>query len=139
MRSRLDIWSGAMRLFLENPLTGVGLNHFNYRFPSNHPVEPGNIVYDAHSLYFQSASQMGLVGLIALALLIVGFVKAWRGLRGGDGLGRALRFSALGAFLVITVTGIFDTTLHHEHAIAFTMITGLMFGYFGGLHRGNGI
>ncbi len=139
MLSRLDIWSGAIRLFLENPLTGVGLNHFEFRFPSNHPVEPSNIVYDAHSLYFQTASQMGLIGLIALAFIVVGFIKAWRGFKGGDGFGRALRFSAMGAFLIITVTGIFDTTLHHEHAIAFTMIIGLMFGYFEGLQRGNGI
>jgi O-antigen ligase len=130
MISRLDIWKGAAGLFLDNPLTGVGLNHFNYRFPSNHPVEPDNIVYDAHSLYFQTASQMGLIGLVALMLIIVGFVKQWLHFKERDGFGKALRFGAMGAFLIIIITGVFDTTLHHEHAIAFTIITGLTYGYF---------
>ncbi|GAB4420747.1 MAG: hypothetical protein OHK0032_16540 [Thermodesulfovibrionales bacterium] len=130
MVSRLDIWGGAIRLFLENPLTGVGLNHFAYSFQINHPVEPGNTVYDAHSLYLQTASQMGLIGLLSLCVTIAGFMKAWMNFKDVTGFGGALKYSALGAFLVITLTGIFDTTLHHEHAIAFTTITGLMFGYF---------
>lgn len=136
MISRLDIWSGAIRLFLENPLTGVGLNHFEFRFPSDHPVEPNNTVYDAHSLYLQTASQMGLVGILSLIIIFWGFIKGWRGLQVSTGFNKASKYSSLGAFLVIAVTGIFDTTLHHEHAMAFTLISGLTFGYIKGQRNG---
>lgn len=129
MISRLDIWSEASSIFLENPLTGVGLNHFNFRFPPDHPIEPNNIVYDAHSLYFQTASQMGLFGILSLIIIFFGFIKGWRVLQGSAGFSKALRYSSLGAFLVIAITGLFDTTFHHEHAMAFSLISGLTFGY----------
>lgn len=127
--SRLDIWKGALDLFLENPLTGVGLNHFEFRFPPDHPVEPNNTVYDAHSLYFQTASQMGLTGLLSLTVIFYGFIKTLRGFQVLSGFDRSLKYSFLGAFLVIAISGIFDTTLHHEHAMVFTLISGLAFGH----------
>ncbi|MFN3395439.1 MAG: O-antigen ligase family protein [Thermodesulfovibrionales bacterium] len=128
MISRLDIWRGATSIFLENPLTGVGLNHFNFRFPPNHPIEPNNTVYDAHSLYFQTASQMGLFGILSLIIIFYGFIKGWSRLQGSTGFSKALKYSSLGAFLVIAITGLFDTTLHHEHAMAFSLISGLALG-----------
>jgi O-antigen ligase len=135
MISRFDIWRHAARLLMENPFFGIGLNNFSYTFPLNHVVEPGNTVYDAHSLYFQVASQMGFIGLLALSLIIVGFVKAWINFKPLTGFGKSLKFSAAGAFLIITATGLLDTTLHHEHAIAFTMMTGLMLGYSKGINN----
>ena len=129
MISRLDIWRGAIDLFLERPITGVGLNHFEFRFPPNHPVEPNNTVYDAHSLYFQTASQMGLIGLLSLTVIFYGLIKALRGFQILSGFDRSLKYSLLGAFLVIAIPGFFDTTLHHEHAMVFTLISGLAFGY----------
>lgn len=129
MISRLDIWRGATSIFLKNPLTGIGLNHFNFKFPPDHPVEPNNTVYDAHSLYFQIASQMGMFGMLSLIIIFVGFIKGWSRLQGSTGYSKALKFSSLGAFLVIAITGLFDTTFHHEHAMAFSLISGLAFGY----------
>lgn len=136
MISRLDIWSGAISLFLENPLTGIGLNHFEFRFPPDHPVEPNNTVYDAHSLYLQTASQMGLIGILSLTVIFWGFIREWSRLQVSTGLGKALRYSSIGAFMVIAITGLFDTTLHHEHAMAFTLISGLTFGHIKGQRNG---
>lgn len=127
--SRMDMWKHAIDYFIESPLVGIGLNHFNHTFPVNHPVEPNNTIYDAHSLYFQTASQMGIIGLLALSLIIIGFIGSWINLKAECGFGRAIKFSALGAFLITAIAGLFDTTLHHEQAIAFTMMTGLMLGY----------
>lgn len=137
MISRLDIWEGAIRLFKENLITGVGLNHFEFKFPQDHPVEPNNTVYDAHSLYLQVASQMGLIGLVSLAIMFAGFVKAFKSFEGLSGFGKALRYGSIGAFLVIAVTGVFDSTLHHEHAMAFSLISGFFFGY--NQRQGNGL
>lgn len=129
LTSRLGIWTHAIEYLKEHPLLGIGLNHFSHTFPLSYPVEPGNTVYDAHSLYFQVSSQMGIAGIVALGVLIVGFLHAWRTFKDTTGFGKSLKFGAMGAFLVITVTGLFDTTLHHGHAIAFSLITGLLFGY----------
>jgi O-antigen ligase len=127
--SRLDIWKHAIRSLIENPIIGIGLNHFSYTFPLTHSVEPGNTVYDAHNLYLQVASQMGSIGVLALTIIIVGFIYRWINFKPATGVGIALKYSAMGAFLIVTVTGLFDTTLHHEHAIAFTLMTGLLFSY----------
>lgn len=132
MLTRIDIWGHAFEYFINNPIAGIGLNNFVHTLPVDFPVDPGDTVYDAHSLYFQIASEMGTAGIIALGLVIAGFIKIWVNLRPSDSFGKALRFGAMGAFLIITVTGLLDTTLHHEHAIAFTMMAGLMLGY----HRG---
>lgn len=129
MLSRIDMWGHAIEYFINNPLSGIGLNNFVHTFPLDFPVDPGDTVYDAHSLYFQTASEMGIIGLVALGLVITGFIKACVNFNPSDSFGKVLRFSAIGAFLIITVTGLLDTTLHHEHAIAFTMMAGLMLGY----------
>lgn len=137
--SRIDIWKHAVEYFRENPVVGIGLNHYSHSFPLTHPVEPGNTVYDAHNVYFQTASQMGSLGLISLLLIIFGFFYKWVKLTTISSHGKVIKYSALGSFLVTFVGGIFDTTLHHEHAIAFTLITGLMFGYDNGrkIHNAN--
>lgn len=132
MLTRIDIWGHAFEYFINNPIAGIGLNNFVHTLPMDFPVDPGDTVYDAHSLYLQIASEMGTAGIIALGLVIAGFIKIWVNLRPSDSFGKALRFGAMGAFLIIAVTGLLDTTLHHEHAIAFTMMAGLMLGY----HRG---
>ena len=132
LTSRFDIWAHAMEYFKGHPLLGIGLNHFSHTFPLSYPIEPGNTVYDAHSLYFQVFSQMGITGIVALGVLIAGFIHRWRASRDATGFGVSLKYGAMGAFLVITVAGLFDTTLHHENAIAFSLITGLLFGYQSG-------
>jgi len=126
--SRVDLWNQALKYFMEHPITGIGLNHFVHRFSLTHPVEPGNTVFDAHSVYFQTAAQMGIFGLLSLFLIIFGFLYQFVKIKATSGFERAIKYSALGGFLVTFAGGIFDTTLHHEHAIVFALLTGLMIG-----------
>ncbi|MBZ0157204.1 MAG: O-antigen ligase family protein [Alphaproteobacteria bacterium] len=128
--SRSEIWQHAFSVFLEHPFTGIGLNHFKYTFPADYSFSPeaGRTYYDAHNLYLQVTSQMGLPGLAILLLMLAGFLYGFRKVRASDGFTGAVQYGALGGFLVTFFSGIFDTTLHHEHAIAFTLLAGLMFG-----------
>ncbi|MBI4683845.1 MAG: O-antigen ligase family protein [Nitrospirae bacterium] len=126
--SRVSIWQHAIDIFNEHPITGIGLNHFIFKFPANHPVEPNTILYDAHSIYFQILSQMGILGLASLFLIVIGLLNKLLKFEAISGFEKTLKYSAMGGFLVTFVGGIFDTTLHHEHAIAFTLLTGLMVG-----------
>ncbi|MFO0752012.1 MAG: O-antigen ligase family protein [Thermodesulfovibrionales bacterium] len=128
--SRSHIWRHAVTVFLEHPLTGIGLNHFHYTFPADYAFSPeaGRTYYDAHNIYLQVASQMGLPGLAALFIMLAGFLYGFRKARATDGFTRSVQYGALGGFLVTFVTGIFDTTLHHGHGIVFLLLAGLMFG-----------
>jgi O-antigen ligase len=127
--SRLSLWQHAWELFEQNLFWGVGLNHFQYTFPVDVLPEAGATYFDAHSLYFQTASQMGIAGLVAIAMVGFGFLNHWLRLRELNPLQNSLKYAALGGFCVIFIGGFFDTTLHHGQAIAFAFLTGLLFGY----------
>ncbi|MCI0469551.1 MAG: O-antigen ligase family protein [Nitrospirae bacterium] len=127
--ARIDIWKQALNNFIDNPILGIGLNHFSHTFSSSFPIDPGNTVYDAHSLYMQVLSQNGIVGFLALILIMGGFIRIWRGFTPVSGFEMGLKFGALGAFSIIFITGVMDTTLHHEHAMAFTTLTGFMISH----------
>ena len=129
--SRLHLWQHALNLFEKNLFWGIGLNHFKYTFPLNYYYLPeaGVSYFDAHSLYLQTASQMGLAGLVAIAMVGFGFLSRWLRLRELNPLQNSLKYAALGGFCVIFIGGILDTTLHHQQAIAFAFLTGLLFGY----------
>lgn len=126
--SRSYIWQHAFTLFKENPLTGIGLNHFRYTFPSNYIHEPNATYFDAHNVYLQAASQIGLFGVLSLLLIICGFILTHERNQMSTGFQKGIKYSALGGFLVTFVGGILDTTLHHEHAIVFTLLLGFLFG-----------
>ncbi len=118
---RHNIWHRAVQLFYQSPLLGIGPNHFIYSGPEE-------TVFDAHSLYFQTLSQLGILGFIALVFMMAGFVRFCIRFSPKDS-GVFVKYSAIGAFLVIFIAGILDTTLHHEHGLAFMMLTGFMFSY----------
>ncbi len=127
--SRLYIWQHALDLLKESPVVGIGLNHFKYTFPPN-TIEAGATYFDVHNVYLQTASQMGLLGLFSLFLIFLGFIHKWIQFKPTSEFQKTVKYSALGGFLVTFVGGILDTTLHHEHAIVFTLLIGFMFGIF---------
>lgn len=79
----------------------------------------------AHGLFSNTLGERGLVGLAAL-LAVLGawgvMLKRSAPRGGGDALPQVLWGSALGAWIITVVGGLFNTTLHHEHA----MITSLL-------------
>lgn len=125
--ARYELWKHAWFLFKENFFFGVGLNNFSFTFPSNSPVDAGATYFDAHSLYLQTSSQLGLIGLLAIFMIIYGFLSHWLSLGSSWGINLAIKYGALGAFCIIFIGGIFDHTLHHGHAIAFSLLAGFLF------------
>jgi hypothetical protein len=73
---RYEYWKVAVRTFAHHPLIGVGSSGFAVEWLRQRPFrEPAQ---DAHSLYLETGAELGLIGLAALALLIVGVVLAAR-------------------------------------------------------------
>jgi O-antigen ligase len=71
---RYDYWRVAADTFVAEPLTGVGAGGFSVEWLRERPEGSAGAV-DAHSLYFETAAELGLVGLAAL-LLFAGAVAA---------------------------------------------------------------
>ena len=71
--SRYVIWRTAWRSFEDEPLRGSGAATFEYTW--NQQGGQGGFVRDAHSLYLETLSELGIVGL-ALLLLVLGAIAA---------------------------------------------------------------
>jgi hypothetical protein len=68
--NRLDYWRVALRATASHPLAGVGAAGFRVEWLRERPV--AEAASDAHSLYVETLSELGLVGLLLLAALIAG-------------------------------------------------------------------
>src|SRR4029077_11795829 len=81
-RERVHMWEAGLRMLRDHPWTGVGLQdlHSLYeRYKSPGAVEPAGHL---HSVYVHVAATMGIGGLLALAFLAWGLLRAAsRGIR----------------------------------------------------------
>lgn len=95
---RVQLWQASLGLLAEQPLLGIGLDNFLYRYPAYTPlgvvVEPN--LSHPHNLILHFWLQLGLPGLAALLWLLVLFVRrAWP--RTGPTVSPAERAVAVGA------------------------------------------
>lgn len=76
---RLDHWRVAVRTWREDPVRGTGAGTYEHSWNLGRRREFN--VRDAHSLYLESLSELGVVGfgLLALALGTFGGALLWRG------------------------------------------------------------
>jgi O-antigen ligase len=74
---RIYAWEAAVKMAVENPLTGVGLNNFfsNYFFYSSHW---DGLNHAVHSTWFGVLAETGFIGLIIFVCLIVSLIKTSR-------------------------------------------------------------
>jgi O-Antigen ligase len=93
--NRYEYWRVALGAFADHPLIGTGSGGFRVVWLQERPIPEA--VRDAHSLEFEVAAELGLVGLLALGLMTGGTAVAAR---------RALahhREHAAGALAVLVV------------------------------------
>jgi O-antigen ligase len=74
--NRYAYWRVAGAVFADHPLLGAGSGAFAVEWLQRREIAEG--VRDAHSLYVETAAELGLIGLLALAALIAGVVLAAR-------------------------------------------------------------
>lgn len=133
------IWNTSLVAWKQYPLFGVGMHNYNqismdkvqtWVEASGNPFvasEYGGISH-AHSLYFNTLAERGLVGSAAvLAVLLAWLYWLIRRypVREADDLDWALWGASLSAWLMTTGIGFANTTLHHEHAILAVSLLGL--------------
>jgi O-antigen ligase len=72
--NRYAYWQVALETFADHPLRGHGSGSFAVDWLRERDVP--EVVRDAHSLELETAAELGLVGLVLLALLLGGVVAA---------------------------------------------------------------
>jgi hypothetical protein len=68
--TRYEIWESAGRAFTSAPLAGIGAGSFEFWWSRDGQVDES--LRDAHSLYLETAAELGLAG----TLLLVGFLAS---------------------------------------------------------------
>ena len=81
--NRYEYWRVALNAFRDDPLTGAGSGGFRVVWLQERPIR--ETVRDTHSLEFEVAAELGLVGLLALALLCGGVAVTARRALAGQG------------------------------------------------------
>jgi O-antigen ligase len=123
---RIYMWEAGARMFLDHPATGVGLEDLSrlyrrYRSPRA-TEEHGHL----HNIVVQVGATMGIVGLAALAWLLVGLFRAtgyrWREALPACSLGSVLRLAALAALAGFLVAGLFEWNLGDEELVDFICV-----------------
>jgi O-antigen ligase len=75
--NRYDYWSVAIRGFEDNPLRGVGAHGFQQLWVEHRDIR--EYVQDAHSLYLETAAELGIVGVLLLVAFLGGTIAClWR-------------------------------------------------------------
>ena len=96
---RLDVWRVGRDTFTAEPLHGAGAGTFQLAWERERPVTER--VVDGHSLYLETAAELGVVGLVLLLLTLAGLLAgAARGLRGPERHARAALLAAAVALLL---------------------------------------
>jgi putative inorganic carbon (HCO3(-)) transporter len=113
---RVEIWSRAIYMIQDFPITGIGLGSFGKVADLLYPLflfEPGSIPH-AHNLFIQIAVDLGIPGLVSwMAILFVVIFSSWKLFRMGNELGDTW-MAGLGAGLfasqiALVVHGLIDS------------------------------
>lgn len=118
---RTHMWRAGAQMFLDRPLTGVGLQDLKPIAPRYLPPAARETPGHLHSVPMQIAATMGVVGLAAFALLYGSMVHAaTRGLGAqlaAGGLGGGVRLGVAGALAGFLVAGLFEWNFGDEELL----------------------
>jgi O-antigen ligase len=109
---RTHFWSIALKLFLENPVIGVGFEAFGVAY-TRHDTWTGLFrVEQAHNEYLQILAEGGILGFACLvAFIYLLFRKSLRTIADGTGIAREASIGALAGCFGILIHSFFDFPL----------------------------
>jgi len=77
-QGRRDLWQTALEIVQDNPITGVGVAQFPAAFYDQTQVTASTAhLPTAHNLMLNTASEVGIVGVLLLVWLVVAFLWQW--------------------------------------------------------------
>jgi O-antigen ligase len=68
---RLLIWESSKKMFLDNPITGVGLGNYTYQYQNKYisPQAKEPYLRNSHNIYLQFLAENGVIGFIGFLYL----------------------------------------------------------------------
>ena len=132
---RLSQWYAGWRMFLDNPLLGVGIGNYNAAYDAYRleqwPVALGH----AHNHYLTIAAESGFVGFLAYVLFWVTVFRACaRAIRVAPGrLERAAAVGILSSLAAFAVHNLFDVLFVHGMGVTLGLLLTLLHGVPHGL------
>ena len=69
---RLRLWGAGLRMSMDNPLLGVGINNFSTNYAARyHPPDETGIPWAPHNIFVQAVSELGVLGFLSLLMTMV--------------------------------------------------------------------
>lgn len=119
---RLSIWKVALQGMLDHPLTGTGLDTFEwvfhkYAFPvKEDPVLFSRTTQFAHNEYLQAGSDLGLPALCLLCMAVVSLISSSTDLR------PTWQIPAKGALITLGIAALFNPVWHMPFLLFLTVV-----------------
>lgn len=142
LTGRPPLWQKSLRIWRDHPWFGVGPRAFMTdpdvtRDPvrSRYGIEASDT--QAHNVWVHTAAEMGAVGLLALLGWVSAVAISLRRLREvrDDPWGRALWFGTVGAFGLMMIAGMTDTSVGREHVLLLNVELALLLATSAGRYR----
>jgi O-antigen ligase len=74
--TRFEYWLVASNMLRDSPWLGVGPDNYRWRFASYSGLPDNNLGVHAHNQYIEALADTGILGLLTLAWLLGGLVRA---------------------------------------------------------------
>ncbi len=128
---RVQLWKAGLNMFIDHPLTGVGMYNFGVAFSRNYRFENDvDIEWAPHNIFIQALSESGIIGFLSLLLIIIYIFRRNKETRRigvrieNDGnwirnFADALDFSLIG----FMISGSFLTVLYYPHLYIIIILT----------------
>lgn len=115
---RTYMWQAGWKMFLDRPLTGVGIQDLKPYYPRYRPAQATQRAGHLHSVPVQIAATMGVVGLAAFAWLFGSLLYAAGSPPPPDGgVAGGLRVGVLGGLVGFLVAGLFEWNFGDEELL----------------------
>jgi O-antigen ligase len=144
MTPREKSWNTSYYVWKKEPFFGIGYGNYQIITPEkmlslykNSNLDFTNkelFIYlpHSHNRYVNTLTEGGLIGLIGLLILFGGiFYHIMKSIKFLKNKENNIFFFliACNTFITITIVGLFNTTLHHEHGLLAMLLIGLSFNY----------
>jgi O-antigen ligase len=129
-QQRLALWRANWRMFLDNPITGVGLGQGSSRVAEYHDSANGplNFVSHAHNIFIEYLSTTGLPGLALFLWFLISIALDWRRARkmsgGRDSTEAAYQLAIPAALVGLMLSGLTEANFNDgevNHAFLFVV------------------
>ncbi len=118
---RLHMWDGSLKIFMDNPLIGVGTGGFEGALKKYRPDPSLSGLDQPHNSFLYMATSFGAIGVFSILWLFVVFLK-----KGWKYKGNIQGYSMLMFGIVLIIGSMTDTQI-------LSRITGILFALFMGM------